>query len=109
MAEYISRDAAIEEIDKWLDTVGTVLVGKGLSYYGELIGCIEDTPAADVAPVVHGRWVGVDSSYWRWTPSGAVAVEHITYCCERCGYGTVVKTHYCPNCGAKMNGGIDNG
>lgn len=50
--EYISREAAIEEIDKWLDAVGTALVGKGLSYYGELIGCIEDTPAADVAEVV---------------------------------------------------------
>ena len=31
-------------IDEWLDSVGTVLVGKGLSSYGELIGCIEDTP-----------------------------------------------------------------
>ena len=27
--EYISREAAIEEIDKWLDAVGTALVGKG--------------------------------------------------------------------------------
>ena len=50
--EYIRRDDAIEEINKWLDSVGTALVGKGMSYYGELIGCIEDTPAADVAPVV---------------------------------------------------------
>lgn len=53
--EYISREAAIEEIDKWLDTVGTALVGKGLSYYGELIGCIEDARAADVAEVVRCR------------------------------------------------------
>lgn len=35
---------AIDMIDEWLDSVGTVLVGKGLSSYGELIGCIEDTP-----------------------------------------------------------------
>ena len=50
--EYISREAAIEEIDKWLDSVGTALVGKGLSYYGELIGCIEDARTADVAELV---------------------------------------------------------
>lgn len=50
--EYISREAAIEEIDKRLDTVGTALVGKGMSYYGELIGCIEDARTADVAEVV---------------------------------------------------------
>lgn len=53
--EYISREAAIEEIDKWLDAVGTALVGKGLSYYGELIGCIEDARTADVAEVVRCR------------------------------------------------------
>ena len=35
---------AIDIINEWLDSVGTVLVGKGLSSYGELIGCIEDTP-----------------------------------------------------------------
>ena len=50
--EYISREAAIEEIDKRLDTVGTALVWKGMSYYGELIGCIEDARTADVAEVV---------------------------------------------------------
>ena len=64
--EYISREAAIEEIDKWLDTVGTALVGKGLSYYGELIGCIEDARTADVAEVVRCR----DCKYYRNHPNG---------------------------------------
>lgn len=59
--EYIRRKDAIEEIDKWLDAVGTALVGKGMSYYGELIGCIEDTPAADVAPVVRCK----DCQNWK--------------------------------------------
>ena len=35
---------AIDIIDEWLDSVGTVMVGKGLSSYGELIGCIEEAP-----------------------------------------------------------------
>ena len=35
---------AIDMIDEWLDSVGTVLVAKALSGYEELIGCIEDTP-----------------------------------------------------------------
>lgn len=64
--EYISREAAIEEIDKWLDSVGTALVGKGLSYYGELIGCIEDARAADVAEVVRCK----DCKYYRNHPNG---------------------------------------
>ena len=36
--------AVIEQIDEWLDSVGDVVVGRGLSYYGELLGCIEDAP-----------------------------------------------------------------
>ena len=92
MADYISREAAIEEIDKWLDTVGTALVGKGLSYYGELIGCIEDARAADVAPVVHGQWVdnGIPDS--------------ILNGCSVCGFTCGSRSFfYCPNCGAKMD------
>lgn len=75
--EYISREAAIEEIDKWLDAVGTALVGKGLSYYGELIGCIEDTPAADVAEVVRCK----DCKY-------VIFTEHRDYirCTKHCAF-----------------------
>ena len=56
MTECVRRINVQDEIDRWLNSVGTIMVGKGLSSYGELIGCVEDTPAADVAPVVHGRW-----------------------------------------------------
>ena len=39
------EDVAVrEQIDEWLDSVGDVVVGHGLSYYGELLGCIEDAP-----------------------------------------------------------------
>jgi hypothetical protein len=68
----------------------------------------KNLPAADVAPVVHGAWESIDSSYWRWTPSGAVPVSCVTYRCCFCGRGTVIKTNYCPNCGAKMEGCAEN-
>ena len=66
-----------------------------------------DIPAANVAPVVRGCWERVDSSYWRWTPSGGVPVSHITYRCGHCYRGTAVKSAYCPNCGARMDGDPD--
>lgn len=56
---------------------------------------IEDAPAADVAPVVHGRWI-YDKKAQR------------PYCsvCKRHFYGaTNSPMSYCPNCGAKMDGG----
>lgn len=94
MAEYIDREEYCEKHCRCSNE------------YCDRQSCpIWKAPAADVAPVVHGRWKSVDSSYWRWTPSGGVSVAHITYRCERCGRGTVVKTDYCPNCGAKMDGG----
>lgn len=60
MSGYIDRETAIDEIDKWLDSVGYVTVGKGLSSYGELVGCLEDTPAADVVEVVRCK----DCRFW---------------------------------------------
>lgn len=63
---------------------------------------IDNMPTADVAPVVPGWWERVDSSYYRWTPSGGTLVDCATYRCSRCGRGTAVKSNYCPNCGAKM-------
>ena len=90
MAEYIKR----EDVKRLVN-----------NNFSGLLAAIDLIPAADVAPVVHGMWESVDSSYWRWTSSNAVSVSHITYRCGRCGWGTgtVVKTNYCPNCGAKMD------
>lgn len=61
---------------------------------------IRHIPAADVAPVKHGHWshLGGDE-----------------FCCTNCGH--IVATegswehpwqNYCPNCGAKMDGGDSN-
>ena len=104
MADYISREAAIEEIDKWLDTVGTALVGKGLSYYGELIGCIEDARAADVAEVVHGHWYMLDNcaNAGLYCSACGRRVHHEEFAYKK------LRSKYCPHCGARMDGGADH-
>ena len=92
MNDYISRKALLD----WAH-----------EFYPEdkvFASAIINAPAADVAPVVRGRWEKEPSSYWRWTSSGAVAVTRATYRCGLCGRRTAVKSNYCPNCGAKMNG-----
>ena len=64
---------------------------------------IADTPTVDVAPVRHGWWID----------KGEYAV--CTECDGRSGtqYDGVepipLMTQFCPNCGAKMDGGADNG
>lgn len=94
MAEYIEREKAIEEIDSWLDSVGSIIVGKGLSSYGELIGCIQDVPAADVTEVKHGKWKKRGN-------------EKTCSCCKFIYYSNNDTWNYCPKCGAIMDGAKD--
>ena len=57
---------------------------------------VSKAPAADVAPVVHAQWIE--------DGSGIIICPE----CKR-GYNLIAKyTHYCPNCGAKMDGGADH-
>lgn len=58
---------------------------------------VEDAPTADVAPVVHGRWI----------PFHSEIAGDIQYC-SACEIGFASKTDYCPNCGAIMDGGAEN-
>lgn len=50
--------------------------------------------------VVHGRWV---THYRSGTP---VAEGYVSTCCDMWNKR---KSDYCPNCGAKMDGGDDRG
>ena len=56
----IDGDVAVENIEEWLNSVGTALIGKGLSYTCELMGCIEDAPTINAVPVVRCR----ECKYW---------------------------------------------
>ena len=94
MAEYIEREKTVE----LLRSLGNREYRKENGTIQEAIKMIsypEYTPAADVAPVVHGVWVCVNK------------IDPISgYRCSKCrrivGFGL---TPYCPNCGAKMDGG----
>ena len=57
---------------------------------------VDAIPAADVAPVRHGRWIDNEANGYKWA-----------FVCSLCGY---VDGHpfdnrhnFCPNCGAKMD------
>ena len=103
MDEFISREATIKRIKE------VYCVGCN-SYHGvrcracgtgDAIDMIEDAPPADVAPVVHGRWVD------RIVDENEVIKPWMQrYYCSECLEGVSQSWFkFCPNCGAKMDGG----
>ena len=57
---------------------------------------MQTIPAADVAPVRHGCWVKEKSD---------VLIHWYCSVCEKCYFLEEPNADYCPNCGAKMDGG----
>lgn len=94
MDEYIKREAVIDRLKRNLDACNPGSFSE--LCYRDAIETVKCFPAADVAPVVHGRWV---THYRSGTP---VAEGYVSTCCDMWKNR---KSNYCPNCGAKMDGG----
>lgn len=93
MDEYIEREAAIKAIEK---ADYTLIANDADSCKADYLReIIESVPAADVVPVVHGRWEQTEAPFMNECED-----------CSVCGYRTVWghRFNYCPNCGAKMDG-----
>ena len=90
MAEYIEREAAVTSVLRMRKPENSVAQNRMLSI---IQMDMLKLPAADVAPVVHARWID--------DGRGIIICPE----CKR-GYNLVPKfTNYCPACGAKMDGG----
>ena len=94
MAEYTDREelrAAMQHI--YNDPTCPMHISAEIE---QIIDC---APAADVASVVHGRWI------LERTPDGKPYCFHCSACDSDYHHiGITVATDYCPNCGAKMDG-----
>lgn len=88
MDEYIKREAVIDLITRRYENPEICTQE------------INSIPAADVAPVVHGRW--------EYIPQTLNTLSQFR--CPFCGWWSLDPSidgtyNYCPNCGAKMDGG----
>lgn len=99
MTEYINREVAIKAIEKADYTaIADDADSCKTDYLREII---ESVPAADVVPVVHGRWERDEDGDWYCTNCYEVVAI-----CES-GRERTYRKPYCPNCGAKMDGGAE--
>lgn len=94
MAEYIEREAVEKFIEDGLNNQD---VAKRFGHDAiEIMAEVHYMPAADVAPVVHGRWISF--------LDGDHIMPERYYRCSRCGRVESRRQPYC-HCGAKMDGG----
>jgi len=96
MAEYIEREAVMLQINI-ADFVrdDNYEAGATLLFQDDVVDRISSIPAADVRPVVRGRWI---------TPPKNRDYAHMLdfYECPLCGYIEDCSVKFCPNCGADM-------
>ena len=107
MAEYIDREMFLKDIEERY-CLPCKEVGKDHNgckcracWVDDMCGEVIDAPDEDVAPVVHGRWIEKDKYTFG-----------VMYDCSICGDRILDNGHswnYCPICGAKMDGGSENG
>lgn len=66
---------------------------------------VRDFPAADVAPVVHGRWEGwIIPAFYGLDDFGEPIYRDATfYRCSICSRKSAIKEKFCPSCGAMMD------
>lgn len=95
MAEYIERDALRKVLENWRDAHADVDDEEGCGLLEYVICEVDAQTAADVSPVVHGVWVCVNKI-------DPISGYRCSKCRRRVGFDL---TPYCPNCGAKMDGG----
>ena len=101
MTEYIEREAISEEIRKYYyKNPPNFSYGEGFDRgLDRAQRAIADAPAADVAPVRHGRWLSWDELHGGNTRAKNV----LGVFCSECIRQSDSKTRFCHNCGARMD------
>jgi len=122
MAEYINRDAFLEQQRAWYckdcsrrkNTKGKTVYEIGEApcracYVGDILDDVENCPAADVVERKTGKWCA-DYDYAEYDFDGSTPLTEPRkfqdgWQCSLCGGYSPSETNFCPNCGAQMIGG----
>lgn len=98
MADYINKQAFLDYM-------------KRTDRYFNVKFDIENFPNADVAPVRHGQWIPLtecaNEGVYCSICKKKVWKSDYAQCSKKSR--NKLESNYCPNCGAKMDGGIGNG
>lgn len=93
MSDYISREAAIDRLNKNLSNCNPGTFSE--MCYADAIETVKHLPSADVEPVRHGKWIE-DHDYLKCPECGVMVKRDFTFF-------DVGDWNFCPNCGEKMD------
>ena len=96
MTDYIRREDAQK-----------ALFAPEMCYAPVQVKIIRELPAADVAEVVHGEWLLADDD-WNSLTTIQCSLCGEEWCFETDDDVSLLNYKYCPNCGAKMDGGCED-
>lgn len=91
-------------VDIECDAVTEVLPRRAFKTRQDIQDFLDNIPTTDVTPVRHGRWIERKEHFY--FQNGCK--EWINFYCSECDAPNNSPTDYCPNCGAKMDRGVDN-
>lgn len=105
MKEYIERDPLMKGVDEFHHTSHIQSITRETEkektlWKGIHLGVnycrnqISEAPIEDVAPIVHGEWIHKNGEMHCSVCGSEALMDEIYY-----------KSPYCPDCGAKMDGG----
>lgn len=98
MAEYINCEVAFDTIT---ELAGKATTRSAYEAIWKSAKVLKKIPVADVVPVVHGEW-----GTGRFNLETGNYEEQCTHCRN---FSSEYGKPYCPNCGARMDGGANNG
>ena len=115
MPEYIEREALLAELEDEIDFVSPFYNAEQNQYFTMGLRCAyrdaQRFPAADMVEVRRGKWIETQEPLgWRDVDCAECSVCHESWIMDEDSsiddYECI--WHYCPNCGAKMDGGSNN-
>jgi hypothetical protein len=106
MDEYISREAAIETLRPYkVDTFKIGFVDDTIDGFNDgidtAISKLSAMPAADVRPVVKAHWIYHEDDFEDYYECSHCHDEYVVY-------ESNMEWKFCPTCGAKMDGGVND-
>ena len=100
MSDYIKREDVMQKFADFVKRSNNSDFVPAPTW-NQAVQIVEDIPAADVAPVRHGKWIHekIESA------ESSIGFFLTSTCeCSLCHTFVQQESKYCPNCGAEMRG-----